>query len=203
MQGWSDLMTRSTASLVALFLCTIATPTFAQSPSEIINYFQNLIHSTNVKGAQSRWSKLPETETACVNQMLQERGESLQSLIDRGVYPSDRRVAKIRSQCRGASAAQQFQKLDNRAYKRSGNDTVIAASNYRDCENACSQSSTCAALTYFRAEKMCRMMQSTTELATDEGADSAIRNEPITGSIAPQTPSVTERAKRDGPAPTR
>jgi hypothetical protein len=32
------------------------------------------------------------------------------------------------------------------------------------------------------------MMQSATELETDEGADSAIRIESITGSVAPQTP---------------
>jgi PAN domain len=181
-------MTRSIASLVALFLCFIATETFAQSPGDIINRVENFVHSAIAKAAQSRWSKLPEAEHSCVNQKLQERGDSLPALIERGVFPSDRRVAKVRSQCRGASAAQQFQKLDNRAYQRSGQDIVITASNYHDCENACSQSSSCAALTYFRAVKMCRMMQSTTELDADEGADSAIRSESITGSVAPQAP---------------
>jgi hypothetical protein len=181
-------MTRSIASLVALFLCVAATATFAQSPGDIINRIENFVHSAVAKAARSRWSKLPETEYACVNQKLQERGDSLPSLIERGVFPSDRRVAKVRSQCHGASAAQQFQKLDNRAYKRSGQDIVITASHFHDCENACGESSSCAALTYFRAEKMCRMMQSTTELETDEGADSALRIESITGSVAPQTP---------------
>jgi hypothetical protein len=187
-RGWSDPMKKSIASLAALFLCVAATATFAQGPGDIINRIENFVHSAVAKAAQSRWSKLPETEYACVNQKLQERGDSLPSLIERGVFPSDRRVAKVRSQCHGASAPQQFQKLDHRAYRRSGQDTVITASNYHDCENACSQSSSCAALTYFRAERMCRMMQSTTELDTDEGAVSAIRIESITGSVAPQTP---------------
>jgi hypothetical protein len=181
-------MKKSTASLAALILCVTATATFAQSPGEIINRIESFVHSAVAKAARSRWSKLPETEYACVNQQLQERGDSLPALIERGVFPNDRRVAKVRSQCHGASVPQPFQKLDNRAYRRSGQDTVITASNYPDCENACSQSSSCAALTYFRAEKMCRMMQSATELETDEGADSAIRIESITGSVAPQTP---------------
>jgi hypothetical protein len=196
-------MTRSIASLVALFLCFIATETFAQSPGDIINRVENFFHSAIAKAARSRWSKLPETEYSCVNEKLQERGDSVPSLIERGVFPGDRRIAKVRSQCHGASPPQQFQKLDHRAYKRLGQDTVITASHYHDCENACSQSSSCAALTYFRAEKMCRMMQSTTELTADEGADSAIRIESVTGSVAPQTPGAAERAKRDAPAPAR
>jgi PAN domain-containing protein len=181
-------MKKSTASFAALLLCVTATATFAQSPGDIINRIENFFHSGVAKAARSRWSKLPETEYACVNQKLQERGDNLPSLIERGVFPNDRRVAKARSQCQGASASQQFQKLDKRAYKRSGQDIVMTASHYHDCENACGQSSSCAALTYFRAEKMCRMMQSTTELETDEGADSAIRIESITGSVAPRTP---------------
>jgi len=197
-------MTRSSSAfLLSLCLCVIATPAFAQNPGDIINRVESFIHSAIVKAAKSRWSKLPENEYSCVNQKLQERGDNLESLIKRGVFPTDRRVARVRSQCRGSLASRQFQRLENRAYKRSGQDTVITASNYDDCEKACSESSSCTALTYFRSEEICRIMQYLTELETDEGADSAIRIEPITGSVAPQSPSVTEGAKSDEPAPTR
>jgi hypothetical protein len=188
-------MTRFSASLLSLFLCVFTTATFAQSPDDIIKRVESFFHSAFAKSAQSRWSKLPEAEYSCVDQKLQERGDNLQSLIKRGVFPGDRRIAKIRSQCHGSLASQQFQRLDNQAYKRSGQDIVVTVSSYRDCENACSQSSSCSALTYFRAEKLCRMMQSSTELIADEGADSATRIESITGSVGPQTLSPTERAK--------
>jgi hypothetical protein len=190
------------AFLTSLPLYVIGTTTFAQSPGDIINRVERFFQSTFANAAQSRWSKLPEAEYSCINQKLQERGDSLQSLIHRGVFPSDRRVAKVRSQCRGSLASQQFQRLENRAFRRSGQDVIVTASNYNDCANACSKSS-CAALTYFRMEKICRIMQSTTELSPDDGADSAIRIDSITGSVAPQVPSVTEPAKGDAPAPTR
>jgi hypothetical protein len=138
-------MIKSIASLLALFLGVFSTATFAQSPGEIINYIENLVHSSIAKGAKSRWSKLPESEFSCVNLKLQERGDNLESLIRRGILPSDRRVAKVRSECRGSSVSQQFQRLENQAFKRSGRDVVITASNYQDCENACSKSSSCVA----------------------------------------------------------
>jgi len=196
-------MTRFGASLLSLLLCVFATATFAQSPDEIIKRVENYIHSAFTKSAQSRWSKLPEAEYSCIDQKLRERGDNLQSLIKQGVFPGDRRIANIRSQCRAALASTKFQRLDNQAYKRSGQDIVVTVGSYRDCENACNQSSSCSALTYFRTEKLCRIMQSTTELIADEGADSATRIESITGSIAPQTPNPAERTTREEPTRPR
>ena len=92
-------MTRTLALFVSLCLSLSATAAFAQSPGDIIGRIESFIHSAMGKGAQSRWSKLPENEYACVNQKLQERGDSLQALIKRGVFPNDKRVADVRSQC--------------------------------------------------------------------------------------------------------
>jgi hypothetical protein len=193
-------MTRSFALIFLLCLSLSATAALAQSPGDIIGRIESLIHSAMGKGAQSRWSKLPESEYACVDQKLHERGDSVQALIKRGVFPNDRRVADVRSQCRHALAsqpAQQFQRLANRAYKRSGQDTVISGSSYQDCETACSKSASCAALTYFRVEKICRLMQGPTELANDDGADSALRTDAITGSVAPGASGAAEPAQRE------
>jgi hypothetical protein len=163
----------------------MATAASAQSGVDIIDRVENFIHSAIAKSARSRWSKLPESEYACVEQKLQERGESLEALIKRGILPNDSRVAKIRSQCRGALASRTFQRLEDQAYKRSEQDTLITASDYKDCEKHCGGSSSCAALTYFRKEKICRLMPAATELREDEGADSALRMDSITGSVAP------------------
>jgi hypothetical protein len=146
-------MKKSIASLLALSLGVFSTAAFAQSPGEIISHIQNLVHSSIAKGAKSRWSKLPESEFSCVNQKLRERGDNLETLIRRGVSPSDKRVAKVRSECRGSSVSRQFRLLENHSFKRSGQDIVITASNYHDCENACSKSSTCGALNTFSGGK--------------------------------------------------
>jgi hypothetical protein len=172
---------------LSLSLCLVTTAASAQSAGDIISQVESFVHSTMAKAARSRWSKLPELEYACIEQKLQERGDSLQTLMKRGVFPNDSRVAKIRSQCHGASASQAFQRLKDQAYKRSERDTLFPASDYRDCDKACRETSSCMALTYFRMEQICRLMPAVTELREDEGADSAFRIEPITGSVAPQT----------------
>jgi hypothetical protein len=190
-------MARPLAFLLPLCLSLTATPASAQSPADIIQRVESFIHSAMGKGAHSRWSRLPESEYACVSEKLQERGESLKALIRKGVYPNDKRVADIRSQCKAALTSQGFQRLDNRAYRRSGQDTVITVSSYQECESACGKSSSCAALTYFRTERICRLMQSPTEVSADEGADSAVRADAITGSIAPAPPDAAEPAKKE------
>jgi hypothetical protein len=178
-------MSRCIAAL-SFFLCLVTTTASAQSAGDIIDRIENFIHSAMSKSARSRWSKLPEAEYACVEQKLQERGDSLQTLMKRGVFPNDSRVAKIRSQCHDASASQAFQRLKDQTYRRSEQDTLVPASDYQDCERVCRETSSCTALTYFRMERICRLMPAATELREDEGADSAFRMEPITGSVAPQ-----------------
>jgi len=171
--------------VLSLALCLMATAASAQSPGDIIDRVEKFIHSAIAKSARSRWSKLPEPEYACMEQKLQERGDSLEALIKRGVPPNDSRLAKVRSQCRGVSASRTFQRLEDQAYKRSEQDRLLTASDLRDCEKQCGESSSCAALTYFREEKICRLMPAATELREDEGADSAFCTESITGSVAP------------------
>jgi len=184
-------MTRSLRFLLSFGLCSIATTASAQSPWDLFDRVESLIHSASAKAAKSRWSKLSETEYSCVSQKLQERGDNLDSLVQRGMFPNDSRVAKIRSQCGEASSSELFKRFYNSAYKRSDHDVIVVISNYRDCENACAQSPSCIALTYFRSVKFCRMMEKMTELETDVGAESAVRIESITSSI----PRATETEK--------
>ena len=170
-------MTKTIASV--LFLCTISIEAFAQSPGGIINRVQNFFHFAFAKSAQSRWSNLPENEYTCVDQKLQKRGGSLKAIISQGIFPNNRLIAKLRAECRASVTSQQLQRLENQAFRRSGQDKLIAAANYDECENACRESSSCAAITFFRAQKLCRIMRVRTGLETDDGADSAYRIESV------------------------
>jgi type IV secretory pathway VirB10-like protein len=69
-----------------------------------------MAQSENIKRVQAEWNKLPQSEMACVNQKLSDRGDSVQSLARRGILPSDARVTELRSQCtRAYPAASQDQ----------------------------------------------------------------------------------------------
>jgi hypothetical protein len=101
---------RASAAFAATCLCTVATPAPGQNLNEILNQLQGMAQSENIKRVQAEWNKLPQSEMACVNQKLSDRGDSVQSLARRGILPSDARVTELRSQCtRAYPAASQDQ----------------------------------------------------------------------------------------------
>src|SRR5215467_2091221 len=52
-----------------------------------------------VQATQAAWAKLPSKEVGCINDALYQQGGSLEALIQRGVLPSDPRLANERSNC--------------------------------------------------------------------------------------------------------
>jgi len=52
-----------------------------------------------VQATQAAWAKLPSKEVGCINDALNQQGGSLKALIQRGVLPSDPRLANERSNC--------------------------------------------------------------------------------------------------------
>jgi hypothetical protein len=91
--------------LASAFVFGTATVALAQNLNDIINQLPAIAQSGIAKLAESEWKKLPPTELDCISQKLRERGDSTQSLAQRGIFPADSRVAEIRSQCRSSSAA--------------------------------------------------------------------------------------------------
>jgi hypothetical protein len=98
------------AVLASISFCGIPIPSFAQNLNGIIKQHSGKARSEiarSVRRTESEWNRLPQGERTCVNQKLNERGDSVQSLVRRAILPSDTRLADLRSQCRAllASAA--------------------------------------------------------------------------------------------------
>jgi type IV secretory pathway VirB10-like protein len=96
---------RASAAFAGVCLCALATPAPGQNLNEILNQLQGMAQSENIKRVQAEWNKLPQSELACVTQKLSDRGDNVQSLVRRGVLPSDARVTEVRSQCTHAVPA--------------------------------------------------------------------------------------------------
>src|SRR5215467_1568234 len=52
-----------------------------------------------VQATQAAWANLPSKEVGCINDALYQQGVSLEALMQRGVLPSDSRLANERSNC--------------------------------------------------------------------------------------------------------
>src|SRR5260370_15692466 len=89
--------------LASAFLLGTAPVTPAQNLND--NQLPAIAQSGIANLAESEWKKLPQTELDCVNQKVRERGDSVQSLAQRGIFPVDLRAADIRSKCHSYSAS--------------------------------------------------------------------------------------------------
>ena len=82
---------------LSMFLGTSA---YAQNVDGFTNVFGGLVQMGMGQTAQSQWQTLPSNEVACINQHLENRGMSIDAMVERGVAPGDLRIAQARSYSR-------------------------------------------------------------------------------------------------------
>ena len=96
-------------SFALLCLLGSASLALAQRPDDFLRTFGTIAQSATVQATQAAWAKLPSEEAACVNDALYQQGGSVEALIQRGVMPSDPRLANERSNCQKQSERQELQ----------------------------------------------------------------------------------------------
>jgi hypothetical protein len=92
-------MSARAAVLITLIFGIGCTSAFAQDASDMMRLFGGMMQSAITQASQAEWKKLPQSEMSCVDQNLRQQGQSLQSVIQQGITPSDPRVAGSRSAC--------------------------------------------------------------------------------------------------------
>ena len=72
----------------------------AQNASSLMNLFGGILQSAIIQATISEWRKIPSDELSCIDETLQKRGVSVQSLMQQGIAPFDSRLSDVRSSCR-------------------------------------------------------------------------------------------------------
>src|SRR5262249_37787160 len=94
-------------SFALLCLLGSALAAVAQPSDDFLRTFGTVAQSATVQATQAAWAKLPSGEVECINEALHQQGGSVEALIQRGVMPSDPRLANERSNCQN-----QFERHD-------------------------------------------------------------------------------------------
>jgi hypothetical protein len=68
---------------------------------EIFDFFGGMIRSGIAAATQAEWQRLPNSEIACMDGALRQRGSSVNEAIRQGISPSDPRMSALRGGCRG------------------------------------------------------------------------------------------------------
>ena len=93
-------MPRRLGVLTSICLLGGASAAFAQSADDFLRAFGTIAKTSIVKATRTEWDKLPSSEARCINDTLRQQGASVEALVQRGVLPSNPRIASFRSNCR-------------------------------------------------------------------------------------------------------
>ncbi len=94
-------------SFALLCLLGSASLALAQDPDDFLRTFGTITQPATVQATEAAWAKLPSKEVGCINDALHQQGGSVEALIQRGVLPSDPRLANERSNCQKQSERQE------------------------------------------------------------------------------------------------
>jgi hypothetical protein len=86
-----------------------ASSALAQGSDDFLRTFGTTTQPATVQATQAAWAKLPSKEAGCISDALHQQGGSVEALIQRGVLPSDPRLANERSNCQKQSERQEPQ----------------------------------------------------------------------------------------------
>ena len=94
--------------VVPVLLLAGTSNVFAQSPNDLIRMF-GVPQRPGVQAAtRSEWKKISPPEIGCINDALRQHGARIETLIQRGVMPSDPKIRDIRSDCQQSPADSKY-----------------------------------------------------------------------------------------------
>jgi hypothetical protein len=81
---------------------------FAQRPNDLNRMFGIPQRASVQAATRSAWNRISGPEIGCINDALLEHGARIETLIQRGVMPSDPRIGSIRSNCQQSPSGSRY-----------------------------------------------------------------------------------------------
>jgi hypothetical protein len=95
--------------IVAPVLLLAGTSTaIAQAPNDLTRMLGAPQRSSVQAATRSEWNRVSRPEIGCINDALRQHGARIETLIQRGVMPSDPRIASIRSDCQRSPSGSKY-----------------------------------------------------------------------------------------------
>src|SRR6266481_5832103 len=85
--------------MVSVLLLAGTSTAFGQSPNDLTQMFGVSQRASVQAATRSEWKKISPPEIGCINDALRQHGARIETLIQRGVMPSDPKIRDIRSDC--------------------------------------------------------------------------------------------------------
>jgi hypothetical protein len=94
--------------MVSVLLLAGTSTAFGQSPNDLTRMFGVSQRASVQAATRSEWKKISPPEIGCINDALRRHGARFETLIQRGVMPSDPKIRDIRSDCQQLPSASKY-----------------------------------------------------------------------------------------------
>jgi hypothetical protein len=93
---------------VPVLLLAGTSSALAQTPNDWTRMFGAPQRPSVQAATRSEWNKISRPEVGCINDALRQHGARIETLIQRGVMPSDPKIRDIRSDCRQSPSGSRY-----------------------------------------------------------------------------------------------
>jgi hypothetical protein len=94
--------------VVPVLLLAGTSSALAQTPNDLTRMFGAPQRPSVQAATRSEWNKISRPEVGCINDALRQHGARIETLIQRGVMPSDPKIRNIRSDCRQSPSGSRY-----------------------------------------------------------------------------------------------
>src|SRR3974390_21404 len=95
------VMTLTKATVLMMFFCLqVSNETDAQDRQQSTDTFQKERENADIQASIAEWRKIPGMELVCIAKALNRQGQTLESVLLKGIHPASPSLAEIRSQCK-------------------------------------------------------------------------------------------------------
>jgi hypothetical protein len=93
-------VTKRAIVLMMFFCLQVSNETAAQDRQQSTGTVQKERENADIQESIAEWRKIPGIELVCIARALNRQGQTLESVLLKGIHPASPSLAEVRSQCK-------------------------------------------------------------------------------------------------------
>ena len=93
-------VTKRATVLIMVFCLQVSNEAAAQERQQSLDAAEKARNNADIQASIVEWRKIPGIELVCIAKALNKQGQTLESVLLKGIHPASPSLAEVRSQCK-------------------------------------------------------------------------------------------------------
>ena len=93
-------VTKRATVLIMVFCLQVSNEAAAQERQQSLDATEKARENADIQASIVEWRKIPGIELVCIAKVLNKQGQTLESVLLKGIHPASPSLAEVRSQCK-------------------------------------------------------------------------------------------------------